>query len=56
MAEFAALTHPGNREGANQDSIGWDSERQLYFEVLHIHPVKLNLSFARTARVNQEHM
>ena len=33
-----------------------ESERQLYFEVLHIHPVKLNLSFARTARVNQEHM
>ena len=31
MAEFAALTHPGNREGANQDSIGWDRERQLYF-------------------------
>jgi PPM family protein phosphatase len=31
MTEFAALTHPGNREGENQDSIGWDTERQLWF-------------------------
>jgi serine/threonine protein phosphatase PrpC len=31
MAEFAALTHPGNREGENQDSIGWDSQQQLWF-------------------------
>jgi protein phosphatase len=31
MSEFAALTHPGNRQGENQDSIGWDAERQLWF-------------------------
>ena len=31
MNEFAALTHPGNRDGENQDSIGWDAERQLWF-------------------------
>jgi PPM family protein phosphatase len=31
MTEFAALTHPGNRDGENQDSIGWDAERQLFF-------------------------
>jgi len=31
MAEFAALTHPGNREGENQDSIGWDTQQKLWF-------------------------
>ena len=31
MAEFAALTHPGNRDGENQDSIGWDAQQQLWF-------------------------
>ena len=31
MAEFAALTHPGNRDGENQDSIGWDAGQQLWF-------------------------
>jgi protein phosphatase len=31
MTEFAALTHPGNRAGENQDSIGWDTARQLWF-------------------------
>jgi len=31
MTQFAALTHPGNRDGENQDSIGWDTERQLWF-------------------------
>jgi serine/threonine protein phosphatase PrpC len=31
MPEFAALTHPGNRDGENQDSIGWDAERKLWF-------------------------
>jgi serine/threonine protein phosphatase PrpC len=31
MTEFAALTHPGNREGENQDSIGWDTQQQLWF-------------------------
>jgi serine/threonine protein phosphatase PrpC len=31
MAEFAALTHPGNREGENQDSIGWDTSLKLWF-------------------------
>jgi protein phosphatase len=30
MTDFAALTHPGNRDGENQDSIGWDKERQLW--------------------------
>jgi serine/threonine protein phosphatase PrpC len=30
MTEFAALTHPGNRAGENQDSIGWDAERKLW--------------------------
>lgn len=30
MAEFAALTHPGNRDGENQDSIGWDAQRRLW--------------------------
>jgi serine/threonine protein phosphatase PrpC len=31
MTEFAALTHPGNRDGENQDSIGWDTQHQLWF-------------------------
>jgi protein phosphatase len=31
MTEFAALTHPGNRAGENQDTIGWDTARQLWF-------------------------
>jgi PPM family protein phosphatase len=31
MPEFAALTHPGNRDGENQDAIGWDAERKLWF-------------------------
>jgi serine/threonine protein phosphatase PrpC len=31
MAEFAALTHPGNRDGENQDSIGWDAAQRLWF-------------------------
>lgn len=31
MTEFAALTHPGNRDGENQDSIGWDTQQQLWF-------------------------
>jgi serine/threonine protein phosphatase PrpC len=30
MSEFAALTHPGNRDGENQDSIGWDAEQRLW--------------------------
>ncbi|KAJ1986508.1 Vacuolar protein sorting-associated protein 13 [Dimargaris cristalligena] len=29
-------------------------EMQLYFEVLHIQPLKFNLSFVRTQRINQE--
>ncbi|KAJ1923434.1 Vacuolar protein sorting-associated protein 13, partial [Tieghemiomyces parasiticus] len=29
-------------------------ELQLYFEVLHIQPLKFNLSFVRTQRINQE--
>jgi PPM family protein phosphatase len=31
MAEFAALTHPGSRDGENQDSIGWDTQQQFWF-------------------------
>ena len=31
MTEFAALTHPGNRGGENQDSIGWDTRQRLWF-------------------------
>lgn len=31
MTEFAAVTDPGRREGVNQDAIGWDTERQLWF-------------------------
>ena len=31
MNEFSALTHPGAREGPNQDVVGWDVERQLWF-------------------------
>src|SRR5580698_3986381 len=29
--EFAAVTHPGAREGDNQDVVGWDVEHQLWF-------------------------
>lgn len=31
MTDFAALTHPGNRAGENQDSIGWDADRHFWF-------------------------
>jgi len=31
MNEFAAVTHPGAREGENQDVIGWDVEHQFWF-------------------------
>jgi PPM family protein phosphatase len=31
MNEFLAVTHPGAREGDNQDVVGWDAERQLWF-------------------------
>lgn len=31
MIQFAARTHPGRRPGDNEDSIGWDTERQLFF-------------------------
>jgi|ERR1700676_626918 PPM family protein phosphatase len=31
MTEFAAVTDPGRRDGVNQDAIGWDTERQLWF-------------------------
>ena len=31
MNKFAALTHPGAREGPNQDVVGWDVNRQLWF-------------------------
>src|ERR1700689_4743227 len=29
--EFAAVTHPGAREGDNQDVVGWDEDHQLWF-------------------------
>jgi PPM family protein phosphatase len=31
MTEFAALTHPGARDGENQDVVGWDLAQQLWF-------------------------
>lgn len=31
MLEFAAKTDPGAREGENEDSIGWDEERKMWF-------------------------
>jgi serine/threonine protein phosphatase PrpC len=31
MDDFAGLSHPGAREGDNQDAIAWDAERQLWF-------------------------
>lgn len=31
MLNFAAKTDPGKREGENEDSIGWDEERKLWF-------------------------
>jgi protein phosphatase len=31
VLEFAAKTDPGNREGENEDSIGWDEARQIWF-------------------------
>jgi protein phosphatase len=31
MIQFAARTHPGRRPGDNEDSIGWDERRQLWF-------------------------
>ena len=31
MNEFAAVTHPGAREGDNQDVVGWDVAHQLWF-------------------------
>ena len=29
-------------------------DRQLYFELLHVQPVKLNISFTRGERINAE--
>ena len=29
MTTIVGLTHPGNRPGENQDSIGWDEKRSL---------------------------
>jgi protein phosphatase len=31
MIQFAARTHPGRRPGENEDSIGWDTDRQVWF-------------------------
>ena len=31
MLEFAAKTDPGHREGENEDAIGWDEERRIWF-------------------------
>ena len=31
MNQFAAVTHPGAREGDNQDVVGWDEKHQLWF-------------------------
>lgn len=31
MNEYAAVTHPGSREGENQDVVGWDQPHQLWF-------------------------
>jgi protein phosphatase len=31
MIQFAARTHPGRRPGDNEDSIGWDTDRQVWF-------------------------
>lgn len=31
MTTFAARTHPGRRSGPNEDAIGWDAERQVWF-------------------------
>jgi protein phosphatase len=31
MPKFAAKTHPGRRPGPNEDAIGWNAERQLWF-------------------------
>lgn len=30
MIEFAAKTHPGNREGENEDAIGWDVDQGIW--------------------------
>ena len=31
-----------------------EGDNQWYFEVLHIHPMKINISFVRTERINVE--
>jgi protein phosphatase len=31
MTKFAAKTHPGRRPGPNEDAIGWNAERQVWF-------------------------
>jgi len=31
MLNYSAKTHPGNREGENEDSIGWDESRGIWF-------------------------
>jgi protein phosphatase len=31
MIQFSARTHPGHRPGENEDSIGWDTDRQVWF-------------------------
>lgn len=31
MLKFSAKTDPGNREGENEDSIGWDESKQVWF-------------------------
>jgi serine/threonine protein phosphatase PrpC len=31
VLNYSAKTHPGNREGENEDSIGWDESRAIWF-------------------------
>ncbi|CAI2166885.1 9593_t:CDS:10 [Funneliformis geosporum] len=64
LLEFAKLEGPGNNEEKEIQLIDGtldipepksaEGDNQWYFEVLHIHPMKINISFVRTERINVE--
>ncbi|CAG8815851.1 13366_t:CDS:2, partial [Dentiscutata erythropus] len=65
LLEFTKIQGPGTEEEAEDRPLiegtsdipepkSAEGDNQLYFEVLHIHPMKLNISFVRTERINVE--
>ncbi|CAG8609296.1 9150_t:CDS:10, partial [Funneliformis caledonium] len=64
LLEFTKIEGPSNREEKEVQLIDGtldipepksaEGDNQWYFEVLHIHPMKINISFVRTERINVE--